>query len=532
MAGYRLTKTQMKEEVKKCGRDPVYFIKNYCKIQHPLKGLIPFHLYDFQEDLLTEFNDYKFNIILKARQLGISTLTAGYIVWMMLFRREKNVLVVATKFKTAGNLVKKVKKIFNHVPEWLKIAKIVVNNEQSFTLDNGSQIQASAATADAGRSEALSLLVIDEAAFVEGLDEMWMAIGPTLATGGRCIALSTPNGVGNWFHKNYSDAIDMKNDFHPIELMWNRHPDRDLTWFEEQKRKYNAREIAQEFECNFNMSGDTVIDPKIIDGMKKRVKEPLYRSGWDRNYWIWEIPQAGEAYLMSADVARGDGADYSTFQVFKLSSMELVAEYQGKPNPGQFATMLDAAGREYNEAMLVVEVNTYGHGVCEKLVDSGYPNLYHSLKATHEYINPTEAQYKSGTLPGFTTSPKTRPIIISKLEEFFRNSLITTYSSRLIHELERFVWTESGRPEAMKGSNDDLIMALAIGCWVRDTALFKSAKEMAYSKAMLGAIIQANTKMSTAIPGMTGYQKKLDYDQGNMAERKREMEKYAWLYKG
>lgn len=532
MAGYRLTKAQKLEEIKKCGRDPVYFIKHYCRIQHPIKGLIPFHLYDFQEDLIQEFNDYKFNIILKARQLGISTLTAGYIVWMMLFRREKNVLVVATKFKTAGNLVKKVKKMFQHVPEWLKIAKIVVNNEQSFTLDNGSQIQASAATEDAGRSEALSLLVIDEAAFVQGLDEMWLAIGPTLSTGGRCIALSTPNGVGNWFHKNYVDAIDQKNLFHPIKLMWDVHPDRDEEWFEEQKANYSERELAQEFQCNFNMSGDTVIDPKIIMKMKEMVKDPEYRTGWDRNYWIWENPQPGSSYLITADVCRGDGADYSTFHVIKLETMEIVAEYQGKPKPEMFAQMLDTVGREYGNAMVVVENATIGYTTLSKMKELEYPNLYHSVKGTHEYISEREAEYRSGTVAGFTTSPKTRPIIIAKLEEFLRNGLITSYSSRLIHELERFIWTESGKAEAMKGSNDDLILALAIACWVRDTALGKSAREVAYSKAMLGAIVQANTKMSTAIPGMSGYQKKLDFDQSNMKERIREQQKYMWLYKG
>lgn len=529
---YKLTKSQMKEEIRKCGRDPVYFIKNYCKIQHPLKGLIPFHLYDFQADLLHEFNDYQFNIILKARQLGISTITAAYIVWMMLFRREKNVLVVATKFGTAANLVKKVKKMFKHVPGWLKIADIEVNNETAFTLTNGSQIKASTTSSDAGRSEALSLLVIDEAAFVEGLDEMWMAIGPTLALGGRCIALSTPNGVGNWFHKNYVDAVDKKNDFHPIKLMWDVHPDRDDEWFVEQKRKYSPRELAQEFECNFNMSGDTVIDPKIIQKMKTLVKEPEFRSGWDRNYWIWENPQPGHSYLITADVARGDGADYSTFYVFKLETMELVAEYQGKPKPEAFAEMLFNVGMEYGKAMIAPENNTYGYSVCEKLAEMEYPNLYYSIKSSHEYIAPNEAMYRSGTIPGFSTTPKTRPIIIAKLEEFLRNELVMSYSSRLVHELERFVWTESGKPEAMKGSNDDLIMALAIGCWIRDTALHKSARDVAYSKAMLGAIIQSNTKMSTAIPGMMGYKKTLDFDQTHMKEVKEQQRKYNWLYKG
>jgi phage FluMu gp28-like protein len=171
-----------------------------------MKGLIPFRLYPFQADLLETLIDHRFNIILKARQLGISTITAAYVAWMMMFHKEKNVLVIATKFNTAANLVKKVKAIIKNMPPWLRISEVSIDNRTSFVLSNGSQIKASSTSGDAGRSEALSLLVIDEAAHVEGLDELWTGLYPTLSTGGRCIALSTPNGVGNWFHKSYSES--------------------------------------------------------------------------------------------------------------------------------------------------------------------------------------------------------------------------------------------------------------------------------------------------------------------------------------
>ena len=169
---YKLTKKEITKEVIRCGKDPTYFINNYCKISHPMHGLIPFKLYDYQQELINDFNDYRFNVILKARQLGISTITAGYVVWLMMFHRDKNILVMATKFSTAGNLVKKVKAIIKHVPAWMQIAKVVVDNRTSFELSNGSQIKASSTSGDAGRSEALSLLVIDEAAHVEGLDDL------------------------------------------------------------------------------------------------------------------------------------------------------------------------------------------------------------------------------------------------------------------------------------------------------------------------------------------------------------------------
>ena len=215
---YRISKAQIKKEITKCGKDPIYFLNNYAKISHPKKGLVPFKTYDFQSELLKDFNDYRFNVILKARQLGISTITAGYVAWLMMFRREKNILVVATKFNTAANLVKKVKSLIKNLPDWITISEISVDNRTSFELSNGSQIKASTTSADAGRSEALSLLVVDEAAHVAELEEMWKGLYPTLSTGGRCIALSTPNGVGNWFHQTYIDAEEGRNSFHSCLL--------------------------------------------------------------------------------------------------------------------------------------------------------------------------------------------------------------------------------------------------------------------------------------------------------------------------
>ena len=228
-----LTKKEIVAEIVKAGKDPAYFINNYAKISHPMKGLIPFKVFDYQEELLTNFNDHRFNVILKARQLGISTVTAAYIVWLMMFHKDKNILVIATKFGTAANLVKKVKHMIRNLPPWIMITDISVDNRTSFELSNGSQIKASSTSGDAGRSEALSLLVIDEAAHVEGLEELWTGLYPTLSTGGRCIALSTPNGVGNWFHQAFTGAEEKTNKFYPTTLPWDVHPDRDQNWFEE-----------------------------------------------------------------------------------------------------------------------------------------------------------------------------------------------------------------------------------------------------------------------------------------------------------
>lgn len=171
-----------------------------------------------------------------------------------------------------------------NLPPWLQVATISIDNRTSFELSNGSQIKAASTSGDAGRSEALSLLVIDEAAHVDGLKELWTGLYPTLSTGGRCIALSTPNGVGNWFHKTYIDADNKENDFHPVCLSWDVHPERNQEWFEKETKNMSRRQIAQELECNFNTSGDTVIHPDDIAWLNETIREPVYRTGYDRNF--------------------------------------------------------------------------------------------------------------------------------------------------------------------------------------------------------------------------------------------------------
>ncbi len=528
---YKLTKEQIKEEVRKCGNDPIYFLKNYVKITHATKGLIPFTTFDYQDELLKDFNDHRFNVILKARQLGISTIVAGYATWLMLFRREKAVLVLATKFKTASNLVVKVKKMMKSIPEWMRIAQIIVDNQTSFELSNGSTIKASTTSKnDAGRSEALSLLIVDEAAHVENMEELWTGVFPTISTGGRCIALSTPNGVGNWFYKTYSDSENGINNFHPTKLPWDVHPDNTPEWFAEQTKSMSRRDIAQEFECSFNMSGETVVHSENMEQIRNVICEPKHRTGFDRNYWIWEEPQNGSSYMLIADVARGDGNDNSVFHVIKLETMEQVAEYQGKPALDMFASMLNSVGREYGNCLLIVENNNVGYNVLEKLIDMEYPNLYFSAKATHEYVEQGVAEVQNNVIPGFSTTSKTRPLIIAKMEEFIRNRLINLKSGRLYQELETFVWN-NGRPEAMRGYHDDLIMSIAICCWVRDTALTANKRDAAYTKALLGSIMKANSKINTLVTGQQGYKRNEAFDPFKEDVRQKYKDLF-WLYKG
>jgi hypothetical protein len=416
-----------------------------------------------------------------------------------------------------------------YLPPWLRIASIKIDNRTSFVLTNGSEVKASSTSGDAGRSEALSLLVIDEAAHVEGLEDLWTGLYPTLSTGGRCIALSTPNGVGNWFHKTYVEAESGVNDFHPVNLPWHVHPERDEEWFIKETRNMSSRQIAQELECSFNASGETVVRSEDLTRLDSGIVEPSYRVGFDRNLWLWEQYDDAATYLVVADVARGDGADYSVFHVIKLETMEVIGEYQGKATLEQFASILDSTGREFGGAMLVVENNSLGISILEKLQDRLYPNLYFSIKGTHEYISEAQAESITNAVPGFTTSSKTRPLIIAKMEEFVRNQLVTLYSSRIIGEFKTFIWNNN-RAQAMRSYNDDLVIALAIACWVKDTALTVNLREMEYKKAMVSSIAVSSNNFQTTIPGMTGH------NTGQLSKEAKEIRQqykdFVWLVKG
>ena len=215
MAKNTIKEALVKEYIR-CSQDPVYFMRKYCFIQHPQKGKIKFDLFPFQEDSLVDLKDNRFNIILKSRQMGISTLTAGYAVWNMIFREDFNVLVIAIKQDTAKNLITKVRVMHEFLPSWLKVGS-EEDNRLSLRFKNGSQIKAVSSAPDAARSEALSLLVIDEAAFIDKVDEIWTSAQQTLATGGSAILLSTPNGTGNLFHRIWTEAERKEGQFNPLK---------------------------------------------------------------------------------------------------------------------------------------------------------------------------------------------------------------------------------------------------------------------------------------------------------------------------
>jgi hypothetical protein len=265
----------IRQEYVKCVVDPVHFMKKYCYIQHPQRGRILFHLYPFQETVLRHFQENPYSIILKSRQLGISTLGAGYALWLMLFHKDKNVLTLATTQATARNLVTKVQFMYENLPSWLTVPA-VEHNKLSLRLSNGSKIQAKSSNSDSARSEAVSLLLIDEAAVIDNIAETWASAQQTLATGGGAIVLSTPYGTGNWFHQTWVRAESGENDFLPVKLPWYVHPERNEEWRKRQDELLgDPRLAAQECDCLWGPTLVTVQD--LQTGEEKIISlEDLY----------------------------------------------------------------------------------------------------------------------------------------------------------------------------------------------------------------------------------------------------------------
>lgn len=476
-----LNKQKQVAEIVKCGKDPAYFINRYVQIQHPLKGRIPFHTFPFQDDCLTAFNEHRFNVVVKSRQLGLSTLTAAYAVWLAMFRKDKSILIIATKLAVAQNFIKKVKIALTGIPKWMWITEITAKNTQAIEFSNGSQIKAVPTSDDAGRSEALSLLIVDEAAFIRNFDELWKGLYPTLSTGGRAILVSTPNGTGGQYYDIYHGARQGDNEFNPIKLIWDVHPERSDEWFEKEARNLNKQQIAQELLCDFQASGETFLSSEEIDTLQMQIRNPIEKWGPENTIWVWKYFLESHNYVISADVARGDGADYSTFHVIDTVKSEVVAEFKGKVPPDQLAVLLAEAGRRYGNALLCPESNTYGYAVLVKLRELGYNNIYFSKEK-----DKFNALYGAGPIgkAGFSTQGSNRAQILTKLEEVIRNNKISIYSERLVSEFKTFIWS-GAKAQAQRGKNDDLVMSLAIGLWLYEASSKSASKSVDLNAAML-----------------------------------------------
>ena len=389
--------------------------------------------------------------------------------------------------------------MYDQLPKWLKLPA-VEKNKLSLRLKNGSKITAKSSNADAARSEAVSLLLIDEAAFIDNIAETFTAAQQTLATGGQCMALSTPNGIGNWFHQTWDKAEAGDNSFLPIRLPWTVHPERNEDWRVQQDRDLGPRMAGQECDCDFLASGDTVFEPEDLSFYEQTyLKEPAEKRGIDGNLWIWEQPDYSKSYMVVADVARGDSKDYSAFHVFDIETCVQVGEYKGKLSPKDYGNVLVAISAEYNDALLVVENANIGWATIEQILEREYRNLYYSAKSQMDTVESYMTKYERDQLvPGFTMSVRTRPLVIAKAMEYVREKAVTIQSKRTLGEMRVFVW-KNGKPQAQTGYNDDLLIALATALYVRDTALKLRQQGLDLARAQLSSFTNLNAKNQAVI---------------------------------
>lgn len=444
----------------------MFFLSNFVPVQHPTQGVVPFKLYPFQADTMNEIAANRFVIINKSRQMGISTLLAGYILWKMLFNENFKALVVATNTAVAGNLIEKIRFMNRELPEFLK-KKEGDDNKMSLEFkSNSSRVKAVSSSPNATRSEALSLLVIDEAAFVAKFDELWTAAQPTLATGGDCVMLSTPNGYGNLFAKIWHEAILGEGRFKAVELPWDLHPDRDQSWRDEQTVLLGKKKAEQECDCSFLASGDTLIDGHTLKWYRDNVmQDPISKEGMNQAWWIWKYPQQGVKYVSIVDVARGDGTDFGTVNIIEVDTMEQVAEFKAKIPPEDLAKLAVSKCVEYNSALLVIENNNMGYSAVIKALEL-YNNIYYSPRDSKKNMGIVDP---NTDVPGFTTSTFTRPLMVNAMDKLIHNKNVIIRSERSIAELEVFIW-KAGKVQAQIGFNDDLAMTWGMYCYLKDYA--------------------------------------------------------------
>lgn len=548
-------------EIGKCLKDPIYAVESYLETEDRTQGgFVPFKLFPRQKELVNAYKVHDHNIVMKPRQAGISTTTAAYLAVLTALASNKStqkILIAANKQETAKEFLKKIRDFTVQLPAWMDVYRPgnseswfdpEKNSSSHYKLWNGSEVKAVASSKDALRGYTPSVIVVDEAAFIEGNkgEEFYTAAQPSLSTGGRSILISTPNGHDPLYHKAYVTAERGKNNFNIVSMKWYEDPRyngkndgtgmswilRDEktgdvveeivdpksgegseakvpeeTWPEMIKKGYeprskwfddmcaqlnhNARSIAQELLCSFVGSGDNVIDDKYKNRQERdNVKDPIRREWIDGNMWIWEDPIEGHQYILSADPSSGSSDDFAGLCIWDFTTGNQVAEYHGKVAPDVLGEICKYYGESYNAFIVVDITGGWGASVVLKLIELGYPkkNLYYDVTVGIDSVENNKALQKymdKGKLPGLNFQ-KNRNTIVSKLEESIRMDSFKVRSKRALAEIETFVFI-NGRADHMKGYHDDLLMSIAMCCFVGATSFKDLEKSKGQAKAMISS---------------------------------------------
>ena len=469
---HEFTEEQVIEFVK-CKQDPVYFAKKYIKIVSLDEGLTQFHPYDFQEKLIKNFHENRFNICKMPRQTGKSTTSVSYLLHYAVFNDSTNIGILANKAATARDLLGRLQTAYENLPKWMQQG-IISWNKGSLELENGSKILAASTSASAVRGMSFNILFLDEFAFVPNhiAESFFASVYPTITSGKntKVIMVSTPHGM-NHFYRYWHDAERGKNEYIPTDVHWSEVPGRDDVWKEQTIANTSEQQFKVEFECEFLGSINTLIAPSILRNMV--YDAPITKNaGLD----IYEKPEKDHNYITTVDVARGLGNDYSAFIVFDVTQFpyKVVAKYRNNEiKPMLFPNVILDVAKGFNNAYILVEVNDIGDQVASILqYDLEYENiLMASMRGRNGQIVGQGFSGKKTQL-GVRTTASVKKLGCSNLKTLIEDHKLITCDYEIISELTTFAQKHNSF-EAEEGCNDDLAMCLVIFAWLVQQEYFK-----------------------------------------------------------
>ncbi len=468
----QFTKEQVEEYIK-CKQDPIYFVKNHVKIVSLDEGLVPFKMWDFQEEIITKFHNSRFNIAKLPRQTGKSTTVVSYLLHYALFNDNVNIGILANKASTARDLLGRLQTAYENLPKWIQQG-VISWNKGSMELENGSKILAASTSASAVRGMSFNIIFLDEFAFVPNhiAESFFSSVYPTITSGQstKVIIISTPYGM-NHFYKLWTDAVNGKNGYEFSEVHWSQVPGRDAKWKQETISNTSERQFTQEFECEFLGSVDTLISAAKLRCLA--FEEPITRNkGLD----IYEEPKEKSEYLLTVDVARGIGGDYSAFIVFDITTVpySIVAKYRNNEiKPMLFPNVINDVARAYNNAWVLCEVNDVGDTVASILnYDLEYPNVL--MSAMRGRAGQIIGQGFSGTKTqlGVKMSITVKKQGCANLKQIVEDDKLLFRDYEILNELTTFIQKKQSW-EADEGFHDDLVMCMVIFAWLVQQEYFK-----------------------------------------------------------
>ena len=468
----QFTKKQVEEWIK-CKSDPLYFAMTYMQIINLDEGLVPFSMYDFQQKILMDFHENRFNIAKLPRQTGKSTTVVAYLLHYSIFNDSVNIGILANKASTARELLGRLQLAYENLPKWMQHG-VLVWNKGSLELENGSKIMAASTSASAVRGMSFNILFLDEFAFVPNhvAEQFFASVYPTITSGKstKVIIISTPNGM-NHFYKMWEDARNGKNGYVTNEVHWSQVPGRDAKWKEETMKNTSKRQFAQEFECDFLGSADTLISPSKLQNIP--FKDPIQsNAGLD----VYERAQDDHEYIITVDVARGIGGDYSAFIVFDITTLpyKVVAKYRDNEiKPIMFPSVIFGVAKNYNLPYILVEVNDIGDSIGAMLnYDLEYPNVL--MCAMRGRAGQIVGQGFSGnkTQLGVKMSITVKKQGCANLKAILEEDKLTFCDFHILQELTTFIQKKQAW-EADEGYHDDLVMCLVLFSWLVMQDYFK-----------------------------------------------------------